>query len=297
VSIYKGLAMAISLDEVRRRILIALFSDDELMNELVLKGGNALALVHKIGARASVDMDFSIQKAFADVEATRERIFRSLKREFGSIGYEVFDCKFEVRPHKKHPEQPEWWGGYAVEFKLIEHNVYQELLGNLEELRRRAEELGPAHKRKYTIDISQNEFCEGKVEREIDDYTIYVYSLEMIAIEKLRAICQQLPDYKFGNKSPRARDFYDIFEIITKERIDLTSRDNLELLSAIFASKEVSIDLLAQVSKHRDYHVLDWPSVEASISGPRKAFNEYFDFVVDLVSRVHAAWIKDTPVH
>jgi predicted nucleotidyltransferase component of viral defense system len=37
--------MAIALDEVRRRILIALFSDDELMDTLVLKGGNALALV------------------------------------------------------------------------------------------------------------------------------------------------------------------------------------------------------------------------------------------------------------
>ena len=36
--------MAISLEEVRRRILIAMFSDDELMDELVLKGGNALAL-------------------------------------------------------------------------------------------------------------------------------------------------------------------------------------------------------------------------------------------------------------
>jgi hypothetical protein len=47
----RAFKMAISLEEVRRRILIALFSDDELMDILVLKGGNALALVHKVGLR------------------------------------------------------------------------------------------------------------------------------------------------------------------------------------------------------------------------------------------------------
>ena len=75
--------MAISLEEVRCRILIALFSDDELMDTLVLKGGNALALVHKVGLRASVDMDFSMEEPFSDLEEARERIFQTLKREFG----------------------------------------------------------------------------------------------------------------------------------------------------------------------------------------------------------------------
>jgi len=49
--------MTISIEEVRRRILIALYSDDELMDALVLKGGNALALIYKVGSRASLDMD------------------------------------------------------------------------------------------------------------------------------------------------------------------------------------------------------------------------------------------------
>jgi predicted nucleotidyltransferase component of viral defense system len=288
--------MAISLEEVRRRILIALFSDDELMDELVLKGGNALALIYKIGARASVDMDFSIQAVFANIEKTGEQIFRSLKREFRSIGYEVFDEKFEIKPSKRGRDQPEWWGGYAVEFKLVERALYDELRNDIDALRRRAEELGPLHKRKYTIDISQNEFCEGKVEREIDDYTIYVYSLEMIAVEKLRAICQQMPEYKFGNKSPRARDFYDIFQIATKDGIDLTSKENLKLLSAVFAAKQVPIGLLEEISKHRDFHALDWPSVDASISGPHDTFDGYFNFVVKLASDIQAARIKYPPI-
>ena len=92
--------MAISLDEVRRRILIALFSDDELMDALVLKGGNALSLIHKVGSRASLDMDFSIKAVFSDLDDAKERIFRVLKREFDSIGYVVFDEKFEIKPSR-----------------------------------------------------------------------------------------------------------------------------------------------------------------------------------------------------
>jgi hypothetical protein len=37
-----------------RRILITLLSDDELMNTMVLKGGNALAMFHEIGNRTLV---------------------------------------------------------------------------------------------------------------------------------------------------------------------------------------------------------------------------------------------------
>jgi predicted nucleotidyltransferase component of viral defense system len=70
--------MPISLEEIRRRTLIALFSDDELMNDLVLKGGNALALIYDSGpgSRASVDMDFSIPAEFADLIKAEERILR-----------------------------------------------------------------------------------------------------------------------------------------------------------------------------------------------------------------------------
>jgi predicted nucleotidyltransferase component of viral defense system len=220
--------MVISLEEVQRRILIGLFSDDELMDTLVLKGGNALALVHKVGSRASLDMDFSIKAAFSDLDKTGKRIFAALQREFGSVGYVVFDEKFEVKPATPGRDQPEWWGGYQAEFKLVERSEYEKLRSDLPKLRMRAAELGPLHKRKYTIDISRQEFCEGKQAREVDHYAVYVYSLEMIAAEKLRAICQQMPEYTFARtRTPRARDFYDIHQIVTQNGIDLASKKNL----------------------------------------------------------------------
>lgn len=48
------------LDEIRKLGIIAMFSDDELMEMLVLKGGNAIALFYSEYSRASNDLDFSL---------------------------------------------------------------------------------------------------------------------------------------------------------------------------------------------------------------------------------------------
>jgi predicted nucleotidyltransferase component of viral defense system len=282
--------MAMSFEEIRRRILVALFSDDLLLDTLVLKGGNALALVHKVGSRASLDMDFSVQEAFSELDKIRDRIFGTLKREFETAGYIVFDEKLDVKPSRPPADQPKWWGGYRGEFKLASKATYEKFKHDLESLRRNSEVLGPSQQRKYTIDISHNEFCEGKVQREVDDYVVYVYSLEMIAAEKLRAICQQMPEYPFNrkNKSARARDFYDIHQIIVENDIDLAKSENLLTLAAIFEAKQVPLDLLGKIGGYKDFHALDWPSVAASISGKHESFDFYFDYVVELAAKLKA---------
>jgi hypothetical protein len=279
--------MAISLEEVRQRILIALFSDDELFDQLVLKGGNALALIYKVGSRASLDMDFSMKNAFADVKDAGARITATLKREFAQAGYVVFDDKFEIKPSKPVESQPDWWGGYQVEFKLAQQATFEKFAGDLEGLRRNSEVLGPQQKRKYTIDISQHEFCEGKVQREVDDYIIYVYSLEMIAAEKLRALCQQMPAYTHNRShTPRARDFYDIHQIIETNGIDMTTPANRQTLAAVFAAKGVELNMLAHIKDFRDFHAPDWPAVADSISGEKKDFDFYFGYVAALAAKL-----------
>lgn len=49
------------IEQIKKLALIALFSDDDLMNTLVLKGGNALDLIYRVDNRASLDLDFSIE--------------------------------------------------------------------------------------------------------------------------------------------------------------------------------------------------------------------------------------------
>jgi hypothetical protein len=176
--------------EVRRLTIVALFSDDHLFEQIVLKGGNALNLVYGLSPRTSLDLDFSMEKDFADLDDTRKRIFRAVKERFSSAGLVVFDESFEPKPKVPGPNQPPWWGGYELKFKLIAEAGYEALGGSLEAIRRNALVVGPEQQRKFSVDISKYEYCEGRVERELDSYTIYVYSPEMIVVEKLRAICQ-----------------------------------------------------------------------------------------------------------
>ena len=54
----------ITLDQIKKLAVMAMFSDDDLMDQLVLKGGNAMALIHKLTSRESVDLDFSMRHDF-----------------------------------------------------------------------------------------------------------------------------------------------------------------------------------------------------------------------------------------
>ncbi len=54
--------LAVDFDEIRRLTITALFSDDELYEQIVLKGGNAISLVYGYSSRGSLDLDFSISR-------------------------------------------------------------------------------------------------------------------------------------------------------------------------------------------------------------------------------------------
>ena len=97
-----------SFDEIRKRTIIALFSDDQLTDQLVLKGGNALRLIHRVSPRTSLDLDFSLQTDFPDFEESRQRIFRVLKDRFDSSGYVVFDESLEPKPRIRGTDIRPW---------------------------------------------------------------------------------------------------------------------------------------------------------------------------------------------
>jgi Nucleotidyl transferase AbiEii toxin, Type IV TA system len=280
------------LRDIRRLVIIALFSDDELMEKFVLKGGNALDIVYTIGTRSSVDVDLSMSDDFADVEDAQERIFRGLRDRFDSAGFVVFDEKFQLRPSVTREGQSPRWGGYQVDFKIADRATYEKHGSDIEALRRNASLVGPEQKRTFKIDISKYEFVEPKEETEIDNYTVYVYTLPMMAVEKLRAICQQMPEYEMRrNAKPRARDFYDIHSIVTAGGIDLTDADNVELVRNIFAAKSVPLSLIGNIRNTRDYHIVDWPAVEQSVAGEINDFDFYFEFVVELAEKLQAAGV------
>jgi hypothetical protein len=183
---------------LRLQFVKALAADDELFDLLVFKGGNALALVHGIGMRASLDLDYSLAEEAEDHESLGRMLERALRRWLVRIGLMLFDWSFVAKPLKPNTEQDSRWGGYLGEFKVIETELWKEFGEDLDQARNRAWGVtaGGGATRKFRLELSRNEFCTGASEKELGDgYTVKAYTLAMIAVEKLRSICQQMPEY------------------------------------------------------------------------------------------------------
>ena len=108
----------------------------------------------------------------------------------------------------------------------------------------------------------------------------------MVVAEKLRAICQQMPEYRLivrKNMAGRARDFVDIFLMIKEFRINLSNPSVHVTLKRVFGAKRVPLNLLGEISAHREDHRLDFAAVAATVSTEFDL--EDFDFYVDHVIR------------
>lgn len=272
-----------------------MFSDADLMDQLVLKGGNAMAFIHKLTLRESVDLDFSMRHDFADgPEVIQDRIERALQRTFRPAGYEPFDFKMEERPAEVSPDLAGFWGGYGVEFKLVPNAQLGVLKNDLPKLRNAALSIGQG--RKFFIDISRFEYVDDKESTELDGYRIYVYSPMMIACEKLRALCQQMNEYapvvKRDNRpgSQRARDFLDIHTLVEGLALDMLSPKALDITRQMFKLKHVELDWLGNINSYREFHRQGIPSVKATVSRDfdLQEFDFYVDYVVKLVNDVLA---------
>lgn len=285
-----------TLERIKKLTVTAMFSDDELLDELVLKGGNAMALVHKLTSRESVDLDFSMRHDFpGGVEGVRRRIEIALQRTFRPAGYEPFDFKMAEKPAQVSADLVEFWGGYAVEFKLVTNAQFAADKETPEKLSRSALSIGQG--RKFLIDISRFEYVKDKQQTELDGYRIYVYSPTMIACEKLRAICQQMEEYapviKRNNRpgSERARDFLDIYTLVETLALDLLAPKTIDMTREMFRLKRVELKWLGNIEKYRDFHRPGFSAVKDTVSPGLKLRNYdfYFDYVVALAAKVLAA--------
>ena len=289
---------------LKRRTIIAMFSDDELMEVLVLKGGNALDLIHGVVVRSSIDLDFSVEVDLPEPgrEKMRARFERLLVTALREDGYQAFDVQLHVRPPELSDDLKGFWGGYRLEFKILELEKYAALAGNLEAARRNATPVSHDQSRTFKIDISRVEYCAPKQRKELDGYTIYVYSPLMIACEKIRAICQQMPEYKAivrsSHATARARDFFDIYALVERFGLDLGSAESLETVRQMFAVKRVPRRLIGEILTYRDFHRQGFASVRATVKPGVKLrdFDFYFDYVLALTEKLKPLWEENPPV-
>ena len=280
------------LEHIKKLVIIAMFSDDDLMERLVLKGGNLLDIVYGISTRASVDVDFSIEGEFDQLDAVAQRIENTLRRTFEEAGYVAFDIWIDEVPSPLSDDMRDFWGGYTIEFKIIERERYEELKDDTNALRRQAAGVGKRGSTKFSVQISKHEYCRPKESRQLEDYTVYVYSPEMMVSEKLRAICQQMPEYVVTVKShpsARARDFVDIHTIVERFAIDFRDKEFQRIVREMFAAKRVPLNLISHI---KDYHRQDFTAVEATIKPGVQLgdFDFYFSYVVGKCRDLETLW-------
>lgn len=276
------------LDKIKRIILVGLVSDDDLMETLVLKGGNALSLMYGLNNRGSFDLDFSIETDFdEEVSVVMAKIEHNISQAFLKEGYTLFEFKHKEQPHILSDEVKNFWGGYYIEFKIIETSKYDPL--NIEHTRRSALRNQPNFSPKFTIDISKYEYIKNRTIKTIDGYSIYVYGIEMILFEKARAICQQNNEYlpiihsQDKPKKDRAKDFYDIYNLLEGYQIDLYSSENKYLIKSIFDAKKVPMSYIKLVPNYREKHRQGFASLRdtVTINESLENFDFYFDYFID----------------
>jgi predicted nucleotidyltransferase component of viral defense system len=294
------------VERIKKITLKALVSDDYLLENLTFKGGNALNMFHDIKQRASRDIDFSIEEDFSEsFEDVKERVKRVLEATFfeEEEKYVVIDFHFENAPEEVSPTLKDFWGGYNIDFKIIDLKSYEENKNSRDSLNRRAVPVSKNGSTRIEIDISKFEYVGEKERHEIDGLIIYVYAPVTILFEKVRAICQQTIEYDQivkrtrNNPTGRARDFYDINSITEKNPgIDIYSERNQELIQNVFSAKKVPIDYIRLIRGYKELHEENFKSVKGTIgTGTQvESFNFYFDRVVDRLEKLLDVIVKNS---
>jgi predicted nucleotidyltransferase component of viral defense system len=280
-----------TINRIKKLTITSLVQDDELMESLVLKGGNAISLGYGIGNRASYDLDFSLEEDFDDLKEIEKRLENAMIVGFSSHGLVVFDFKILEKPKTQNPDLQKFWGGYALEFKVIGQEKHDQFAGDLELIRRNAMALNPDKSTKFKVDISKFEYVgDHKKLMHIDGIYFYIYAPELIVFEKVRALAQKLPEYytdilqqdKLRNEDDRARarDFFDIYEIMECYPVDLSRPEARETLLHVFEAKRVPPEYLRRIRTMEEVHRQGYQSVVDTISNQEKdrGFDFYFDY-------------------
>ena len=292
------------IEKIKRITLKALISDDYLFETLTLKGGNALNMIHKLNHRGSRDIDFSIEEDFTEsFDDVKERIQRTLESTFLEEKYVVIDFHFDNTPEIVTEDLRDFWGGYEINFKIIDLERYELYKHDADLLTKRAIAVSENSSTKIEIDISKFEYVGEKERHEVDGLRVYVYAPIMILFEKVRAICQQTNEYNSivkrtrGKQKGRARDFYDIKSIMDYSLgIDIYSEESQELLKKVFEAKRVPIEFIKLIRDYKDLHEENFQSVQSTISASIKleSFDSYFYNVVESFEKLLAMISKSS---
>jgi len=267
------------IDEVITQAIVSIYSSSALSELLILKGGSAMRLFDDMDSRLSIDADFSLKDRLTDSNRVFKEMSRCITKAFRAHGYDLLDFKASRRPRKIRKGFPVWWGGWACEFKLVDRKHRQK---SLETRRRNALVPEGSNSPRISIDLSEHEYCGKQRAKMLHGTKIRAYSREMLVLEKLRAICQQHPDYPYRQETEnRARDFYDIHSLTIDIDDGFIRRCQFHM-GAVFGAKEVPLWILHALWKDDafiDEFRRGFDQVRDMVRGPVDSFDVYLEHV------------------
>ena len=271
------------IEEVITEVVVAIYGNPTLARLLILKGGSAMRMFDDQTSRISMDADFSIEKELTDADQAFREMENCLTARFATRGFDLIDFKAVKKPKKRRMGFPDWWGGWACEFKLVasEHSTK-----TLQSQRRNAHIPDGANSPKIQIDLSEHEYCGKQRTKTVHGTKIRAYSREMLVLEKLRAICQQHPDYPYRQQTRnRARDFYDICQLTIDTGDDFVQRCQRHI-ERVFEAKLVPLWTLRSLwddDAFIDEFRLGFDQVRDTVHGKLDAFDTYLEHIRFLV--------------
>ncbi len=270
-----------NIEEVVNESVLALYAEPWLAEHLFLKGGTALRLFENLAARLSVDADFSTDQSIEDPERFFQAIDNALTDRFSRHDLDVLDFEYKRKPKTQRTDRPDWWGGWLCEFKLCSKDHRGK---PLEDRRRNSLIPQDAVSPKIPLEISDHEYCGTGRITTIQDVPVHGYTRELLVLEKLRAICQQHPDYPYRLKKNRARDFYDIQQL-TQNPDDAFVESCRNQIDNVFAAKEVPLALLTDLwnETFTSGFATGFEQLVTSIRGETLPFERYLDHTRFLV--------------
>ena len=299
--------MELNQEEIRKIILKTIYTEESTKELLILKGGQSLS-IYNFSNRASYDIDFTIKESQEKVFERIEPILKmNLEKAFEEVNFYLFDYKFTPKPRERHCNLPPYWGGYALEFKLISKIKKEQLEREYDQqekidkaIRNLAIPFGKNNSTKVELEFSYHEYSKNPMEIALEGTTIKIklYRPIIVVYEKIRALCQNIPgDHLPKNKRGRSRDLYDIYSIIFSRseyalgETEVFDKENVIELKEVFKSKEVPLELLLKLEDSyellkkdfEDTFILTLPEAE------KLEFNYLYEFIKYIMRECYLA--------
>jgi len=248
-----------------------------------------MRLFDNLTSRLSIDADFSVEESITNEKTFFNSIKASVGSQFRKFKYDIIDFTWKRKPKKRNADFPDWWGGWSCEFKLVS---FRHRGKDIITKRRNALSPEGANSTKILVEISEHEYCGKKRTKMIHGIKVLGYSRELLVLEKIRAICQQHPDYSFRSSKNRARDFYDIYELTSKAGSEFADSCSHHI-EKVFAAKEVPMSLLSALWDETfiDEQRRGFDEVKDTVSSRIHDFNVYLEHLRFLVKEIYPAAI------